>query len=217
MNVAPPAARPGGASLHLMTQSAQILPLFPLHTVLFPGGRLPLKVFEARYLSMVSACVRDDASFGVCLIVAGGEVGEAAVPHAVGTEARVVDIERASSGVFDVLVEGRRRFRLRDHEVEHGLLRGEVEWLPQPPVTPIPAELANLVPLLERVVREMGERAPLPHRFDDADWVGARYAEILPIPLIAKQKLLEMDDAVSRLEIVQTYLDQRGLFDPPES
>ena len=208
---------PAGASLHLMTQSAQILPLFPLHTVLFPGGRLPRKVFEARYLSMVSACVRDDASFGVCLIVAGGEVGEAAVPHAVGTEARVVDIERASSGVFDVLVEGRRRFRLRDHEVEHGLLRGEVEWLPQPPVTPIPAELANLVPLLERVVREMGERAPVPHRFDDADWVGARYAEILPIPLIAKQKLLEMDDAVSRLEIVQTYLDQRGLFDPPES
>lgn len=196
-----------------MPQSGQILPLFPLHTVLFPGGRLPLKVFEARYVSMVSACVRDNATFGVCLIVAGGEVGEAAVPHAIGTEAGVVDIERASNGVFDVVVEGLRRFRLRDHEVEHDLLRAKVEWLPQLPITPIPPPLANLVPLLERVVRELGERVPFPHRFDDGEWVSARYAEILPVPLIARQKLLEMDDVISRLEIVQAYLDQHGLFD----
>ena len=199
-----------------MSQSIQLLPLFPLHAVLFPGGRLPLKVFEARYVAMVSGCVRDDTGFGVCLIAAGGEVGEAAVPHAVGTEARVVDIERASNAVFDVVVEGRRRFRLRDHEVEHDLLRGEVDWLPQPPPTAIPAAQASLVPLLERVVRDMGERIALPHRYDDAGWVGARYAEILPIPLIARQKMLEMDDVVSRLEIVQKFLGQRGVFDLPE-
>ncbi len=199
-----------------MSLSAELLPLFPLHAVLFPGGRLSLRVFEARYVSMVSACVRDETPFGVCLIAAGGEVGEAAVPHAVGTEARVVEIERVSDAVFDIVVEGGRRFRLLDHEVEHDLLCGEVEWLPPPPPpTPIPAAQANLVPLLERVVRDMGERVALPHRFDDAEWVGARYAEILPIPLIARQKLLEMDDVVSRLEIIQKYLDQRGLFDLP--
>lgn len=201
--------------VHRMSQSAQLLPLFPLHAVLFPGGCLSLRVFEPRYVSMVSACVRDEAPFGVCLIAAGGEIGEAAVPHAVGTEARVSSVERASDAVFDIVVAGGRRFRLLDHEVEHDLLRGEVEWLPPPPPTPIPSALANLVPLLERVVRDMGERVALPHRFDDAEWVGARYAEILPIPLIARQKLLEMDDVVSRLEIMQKYLDQRGLFDLP--
>ena len=89
---------------------------------------------------------------------------------------------------------------------------GEVEWLPPLPATPLPEAQTNLIPLLERIVRDLGERVPQPHLFDDAEWVGARYAEVLPIPLLARQKLLELDDVVSRLEIIQQFLDQRNLL-----
>jgi Lon protease-like protein len=192
------------------------LPLFPLQTVLFPGGRLALKVFEARYMDMVSTCLREGSTFGVCLIAAGSEVGEAAVPHTVGTEARIVSVDASTMGLMEVVVGGERRFRLHDHSVGKGqLLTGEVEWLPAIPHLPVPDAQANLIPLLERIVADMGERIAQPYRFDDAEWVGARYAEVLPIQSLARQKLLELDDVVSRLEIVQQYLDQRGLLTPP--
>jgi len=192
------------------------LPLFPLQTVLFPGGRLALKVFEARYMDMVSACLREGTNFGICLIAAGSEVGEAAVPHTVGTEARIVSVDAGTVGMMDVVVQGERRFRLHDHSVGKGqLLSGEVEWLPAIAHQPVPDAQANLIPLLERIVADMGDRIARPYRFDDAEWVGARYAEVLPIQSLARQKLLELDDVVSRLEIVQQYLDQRGLLTPP--
>ena len=198
-----------------MTQIPDTLPLFPLQTVLFPEGRLALKVFEARYIDMVSTCLREDASFGVCLIAAGSEVGEAAVPHPVGTEARIVNADSVTPGLLDIVVSGARRFRLVDHAVDRGqLLRGDVVWLPDAPHTAVPAAQANLIPLLRRIVKEQGARVAAPYRFDDAAWVGARYAEVLPIPELARQKLLELDDVVSRLEIVQQYLDQRGLLAP---
>jgi len=192
------------------------LPLFPLQTVLFPGGRLALKVFEARYMDMVSACLREGTNFGICLIAAGSEVGEAAVPHTVGTEAHIVSVDAGTVGMMDVVVGGERRFRLHDHSVGKGqLLTGEVEWLPGIAHQPVPDAQANLIPLLERIVTDMGDRIARPYRFDDAEWVGARYAEVLPIQSLARQKLLELDDVVSRLEIVQQYLDQRGLLTPP--
>jgi Lon protease-like protein len=160
------------------------LPLFPLQTVLFPGGRLALKVFEARYM-----------------------------PHTVGTEARIVSVDADTPGVMDIVVSGERRFRLHDHSVGKGqLLSGEVEWLPPIAHQPVPDAQGNLIPLLERIVADMGSRIATPHRFEDAEWVGARYAEVLPIQALARQKLLELDDVVSRLEIIQQYLDQRGLL-----
>ncbi len=192
------------------------LPLFPLQTVLFPHGRLALKVFEARYIDMVSACLRDGSTFGVCLIAAGSEVGEAAIPHTIGTEANIVSADVDTPGMINIVVSGERRFRLHDHTVDKGQqLVGEVEWLPPIAHQPVPDAQANLIPLLERIVTDMGDRIATPYRFDDAEWVGARYAEVLPIQALAKQKLLELDDVVSRLEIVQQYLDQRGLLVPP--
>ncbi|ANQ86981.1 ATP-dependent protease La [Azoarcus olearius] len=189
------------------------LPLFPLNTVLFPDGLLPLRVFEARYMDMVTRCLRDGASFGVCLIAAGPEVGDAAIPHAVGTEALIEQWGMAEPGVLSIVVRGGRRFRIEDHEVERdGLLTGTVRWLAQPAPEAVPAGQAELLPLLKAIVGELGDRLPEPHRFDDAAWVGARYAEVLPIPLVARQKLLELDDVVSRLEIVQQFLHQRGLL-----
>lgn len=189
------------------------LPLFPLNTVLFPGGLLPLRIFEARYMDMVTRCLREDAAFGVCLIAAGPEVGEAAIPHPVGTEARIEQWEMTEPGVLSIVVRGHRRFRIEDHEVERdGLLVGTVRWLAEPAAVPVPPGQAELLPLLKAIAGELGDRLPEPHRFDDAAWVGARYAELLPIPMVARQKLLELDDVVSRLEIIQQFLQQRGLL-----
>lgn len=190
------------------------LPLFPLNTVLFPDGVLPLRVFEARYMDMVTRCMREGSSFGICLIAAGPEVGEAALPHPVGTEARIEHWEMDEPGVLSIIVRGARRFRVVDHEVERdGLLNGEVVWLPEPASQPVPAAQADILPLLQVLAAEAGDRMPQPHRFDDAAWVGARYAEMLPIPAAARQRLLELDDVVSRLEIMQRYLRQHGLLD----
>ena len=190
------------------------LPLFPLNTVLFPDGLLPLRIFEARYMDMVTRCMRAGSSFGICLIAAGLEVGETAMPHEVGTEARIENWDMTEPGVLSIMVRGARRFRVVDHEVERdGLLNAEVAWLAEPPSQPVPDAQADILPLLKVLAAEAGERMPPPHRFDDAAWVGARYAELLPIPALARQRLLELDDVHSRLEIMQQFLQQHGLLD----
>jgi Lon protease-like protein len=189
------------------------LPLFTLNTVLFPDGLLPLRIFEARYMDMVTRCMREGSSFGVCLIAAGQEVGETALPHEVGTEARIENWDMTEPGVLSIMVRGARRFRVVDHEVElDGLLNGEVEWLDELPVQPVPEAQAEILPLLKVLAAEAGDRMPQPHHFDDAAWVGARYAELLPIPALARQRLLELDDVQSRLEIMQQFLQQHGLL-----
>ena len=191
----------------------QRLPLFPLKTVLFPEGVLPLRVFEPRYMDMVTRCMREGTSFGVCLIAAGEEVGETAVPHPVGTEAHIEQWDMEQPGLLSLLTRGGRRFRVLDHEVErNGLLVAEVRWLEEPAPQPMPNAQLDLLPLLQTIVAELGDRLPPPHRFEDAGWVGARYAELLPIPLRAKQSLLELDDVLSRLEILQQFLRDQGLL-----
>ncbi len=196
-----------------MTPLPDRLPLFPLKTVLFPGGVLPLRVFEARYMDMITRCMREDASFGVCLIAAGEEVGETAVPHPVGTEARIEQWDMAQAGVLNLLTRGGRRFRIEDHEVErNGLLVAQVRWLDEPPPAAVPETQAELTVLLRSIVAELGERLPPPHHFDDAAWVGGRYVELLPMPLLAKQKLLELDDPLGRLVTLQQYLREHGLL-----
>lgn len=190
------------------------LPIFPLHTVLFPGGVLPLKIFEQRYMNMAKDCLRHETPFGVCLIAAGAEVGAPALPHAVGSSARVAVWDMPQLGVLRVTARGGRRFRIlsRDADAE-GLIRARVEWLAEQPEQPIPSQHAALLPLLRAVVAEAGdERMPQPHAFDDAAWVGYRFAEVLPIPLAARQKLLELDDSLGRLEIIQTFLQQKGVL-----
>ena len=192
------------------------LPLFPLNTVLFPGSRLPLKVFEARYMDMVRNCMRESSAFGVCLIAEGNEVGAPAVPHDVGTSAHIVEWDMAQLGVLHVAARGEQRFRILHRAAQpDGLIRAVVSWLDESPVTAIPEHFADIVPLLRAVVSDAGVDAmPEPHDFDDANWVGYRYAEILPIPPKAKQKLLELEDPLLRLSILREFLLQRGLLKP---
>lgn len=194
-------------------EATSVLPLFPLHAVLFPGGVLPLRIFEARYMDMVSRVMREDACFGVCLIAAGKEVGEAALPRLVGTEAHIDGWDMPQPGMLHIQVRGGRRFAITDHEVEaDGLLLGTVGWLVEPPPVAVPTAQGDLVALLRQIMADRPEIQPGPGDFDDAAWVGARLAEILPIPLDAKQALLELTDWVSRLEIIQRFLRQRGVL-----
>ena len=189
------------------------LPLFPLNAVLFPGGTLPLRVFEQRYMTLVKDCLKRESTFGLCLIAEGAEVGAPAVPHKVGTQARIVAWDMTQPGILNITVRGEARFRILSSEAgREGLLQARVEPIAAEPEMPVPEALAALVPLLQAMAADAGaERLPPPHRFDDAAWVGYRFCELLPIPAIARQKLLELEDPISRLEIVFKFLAQRNL------
>ena len=188
--------------------SAHRLPLFPLHTVLFPGGVLPLRVFETRYLDMVSDCLRNDHGFGVCLIRAGREVGTAPDCHGLGTLARIRDWDRTPEGLLLITAEGERRFRITEQTVRADqLIVAEVDYLDDPPPQPLPLEYARLARLLDALLDDLD--APyrdLPRRLDDAGWVGARLVEFLPLDPLEKQSLLEEGDVLARLAAVAAHL-----------
>lgn len=189
------------------------IPIFPLNTVLFPGGTLSLKVFEQRYLDMAAACMRNMVPFGVCLIASGKEVGETAVPHEIGTLAHIGQGDMPQLGILMLSVRGGRRFRLLSQSTQpDGLLRAQVELLSEPEYQTVPDEQQGLLPLLRKIVSDLGpEKMPEPHAFDDATWVGYRLTEAVPVQPLAKQKLLELNDPISRLEILFAYLSQRKL------
>ena len=183
-----------------MADSAEIA-LFPLNSVLFPGGPLPLRIFETRYTDMVRRCMREDAGFGVVLIRAGAEVGEVASTAEVGTLARIVDFYPLPDRLLGITCRGERRFRvLRRWRDGRGLNMAEVSWLEVPPPVAVPEEFHHLAELIRKVLPELGELYEgIEPRLDDADWVGCRLVEILPISLGDKQACLELDDPVARL------------------
>lgn len=184
------------------------LPIFPLGTVLFPGGILPLRVFETRYVDMTRDCLKNDHPFGVCLIREGREVGAPATPEAVGCIARIVDCDMQQLGVLSLRTRGEERFRiLASASTKQGLVVADIEPIAPEADAPVPEEYADCARLLQRIVAEQGETLfPGPHRFDSAKWVGYRLCEILPLPLPAKQKLLELDDAIERLSLLDRVL-----------
>jgi Lon protease-like protein len=178
------------------------LPLFPLNTVLFPGGALGLRIFEARYLDLVRDSARGDGTFGVCLIMRGQEAGEPALPAAVGTLARIVDFDTLPDGLLGISVEGSTRFRVMKSRIRsNGLVIGEVRPWPDEPEVPVPVELALLPAILERLAEQAGlswRNGPR-ERYDDASWVGFRLAELLPLGDTERQHLLEVTDPLERL------------------
>lgn len=178
------------------------IPLFPLNAVLFPGATLGLRIFEARYLDMLRECVRGEGVFGVCLIMAGQEAGEPALPAAVGTLARVVDFDTLPDGLLGISVTGDTRFRVLKSRVRgNGLVVGEVRHWPDEPGIAVPVEFSLLPAILERLAEQAalswrnGPRA----RYDDASWVGFRLAELLPLGDAERQHLLEVTDPLERL------------------
>jgi uncharacterized protein len=183
------------------------LPLFPLNTVLFPGGRLPLRIFEQRYMEMAKACLRDGSPFGVCLIREGAEVGAPATPVEVGCLARIGRWDMPQLGLLEITALGAQRFRIRERHVQpDGLALASFELLSEDQDSPIPDTCSGCVRLLERVIEQQAALFEPPHRLDSASWVSARLAELLPLPLTAKQELLELTDARTRLERLNSLL-----------
>ncbi len=185
------------------------LPIFPLQAVLFPGGAMSLRIFESRYLDMVRDCARDSTGFGVCLILEGREVGEPALPAAVGTVARIIDFCTLPDGLLGISAEGGERFQVATtHVRDNGLVHGEVRFWPAEPVVEVPAEHGLLATILERLLDQIGGAAARVERarLDDASWVGFRLAELLPLAQPEKQQLLQITDPMRRLVQLQHYL-----------
>jgi len=178
------------------------LPLFPLGTVLFPGGPLPLRIFEPRYIDMVGRCMRASTGFGVVLLVEGREAGGGAMTTAAtGTEASIVDFNRLDDGLLGLTCVGRERLRiLRAWRQEDGLNLAEVEDLPADPPAVVPEHCAHLPEALRRLYPELEPiyRWVTP-RWDDAGWIGNRLAELAPLEPSVKQTLLELEDPLERL------------------
>ena len=212
------------------------LPLFPLRTVLFPGGVLPLRVFETRYVDMVRACMKTDTPFGVVAIRSGAEVGAAAKPYQVGTHAHIVEWDMPELGVLLLQTRGGARFRILETRRQNNqLLEALTEQLPDEEAdvnAGVNADasgasdhaLAVCSRVLRVVIEELMERAsaeaggalvnpfPEPHQLDHAGWVANRWCEMLPIDLEEKQTLLEIADDAERILQVEAYLQQNGVI-----
>ena len=196
-----------------------MLALFPLQTVLFPGGLLSLKVFEARYLDLISACLRERSEFGIVALRLGTEVQKAGTKidiETTGVRAELIDVDSAQPGILQVRCRGNARFEIESREQQPGGL-----WVARTRAVPGDTEVAPSEALVGTVrglasaigaLKAQGNEPFLqPYRFDDAGWVANRWCEILPIPLAAKQKLMELPDPMARLQLVDEYLRTKGV------
>jgi len=191
------------------------LPLFPLQVVLFPGAVLWLKVFEARYLDLMSRTLREKQPFGVVCLKQGHEAGRTTQPiemESVGVLARLDEVDAEQTGILRARCTGMQRFRrtASPSQLANGLWVCPVSVLPDDPLRmPGPAMLPT-VQALAGAIKTLAEqgRTPFaePYRLDDAGWVANRWCELLPVPLAAKQKLMELDDPVIRLSLVDGFL-----------
>ncbi len=185
-----------------MAAENSVIPLFPLHTVLFPGGPLPLRIFETRYTDMVRRCMREERPFGVVLIDEGDEAGEVATTATVGCSARIVDFFKLKDGLLGISCIGGRKFRVRRVWREHdGLNMAEVDWLPEEAALPLPASCAILRATVQSALEDLeAQYTHVERKLDDAAWIGGRLTELLPLAPGDKQSLLEMDDPLERLD-----------------
>jgi len=197
------------------------LPVFPLSTVLFPGGVLPLRIFEARYLDMVRQCMRQDTPFGVCLLINGREVGAPAEHETIGCLAHIHDWDMQQAGVLQIRTVGSTRFRIEQRRLaSDGLIRADAVGIDDDADVPVPAEHTECRALIRRLVEEVERREPdakaraiaAPYRVDTAGWVANRLAECLPIAGPAKHALMALDDPLARLAAVHRWLKQNQVL-----
>lgn len=205
--------------------SEQWIALFPLNTVLFPEGVLPLRVFETRYIDMVRACMKSNTSFGVVAIQSGAEIGEVATPYSVGTIAHITEWDMPELGVLLIQTRGGDRFRILETRLlPSQRLEARIDFIPIEPVVDggdnlkVCAEVLNVVIHdIERRAREDQEPqfiAPFsePYELNNPAWVANRWCEILPIPLVEKQRLLEMQDVSMRLQTIEDFLHEHKVI-----
>ena len=183
------------------------IPLFPLRSVLFPDGHLPLRIFEQRYLDMVRECARNDIGFGVCLVLDDG--GTHPQTARIGTLARIHDWYTYEDGLLGITATGASRFMIENTRIrDNGLMLGEVIWLPEAAETEVPESCALLTTLTARFMEKLASHYPNyhPDLLDDASWVGYRLSEWLPFKHDERQRLLEITDPLDRLQVLMDSL-----------
>ncbi|OUD14385.1 LON peptidase substrate-binding domain-containing protein [Thioflexithrix psekupsensis] len=182
------------------------VPLFPLHTVLFPGGIVPLRIFEPRYLDMVSHCLRTDSPFGVCLIQEGSELDHQVQIHDTGTLAKIIHWDRRADGLLGIDAQGQQRFRvLSRRTLSNQLIEARVKLLADDPVQELPHLFEELADILAHLLKQLDKHycSLLNIDYRSANWVSHRLSELLPLPLKQRQQLLELDNALKRLVLLQ--------------
>jgi Lon protease-like protein len=183
--------------------------LFPLNTVLFPGGLLPLRIFETRYVDMVGGCMRQQGVFGVVLIVDGNDTSSLVSIAEVGTSARIVDFQTQPDGLLGLLCRGERRFRVGQRRQQaDGLNRANIEWIDDAPLTPLDPQFQPLVSVLRKVMASLASIGRfIEPNYEDASWVSHRLAEFLPLEPPWQQRLLEIDDPNMRLGLLAPLIE----------
>jgi Lon protease-like protein len=208
------------------------LPLFPLGSVLYPGGLLPLRIFEVRYLDMIGKCHKNGAPFGVVALTAGSEVrkAESGKPTgdgfateefcATGTLATITEFSAPQSGLMVIRCVGAQRFNIKSREkLKHGLWIADVERIDEDMSVAVPDDLKGCANALGKLIKSLQDRSipddqmPLlpPYQLDDCSWVANRWCELLPLPLELKQRLMELDNPLVRLELVSDILERTGI------
>jgi uncharacterized protein len=184
------------------------IPLFPLETVLYPGGLLPLRIFEPRYIDMVSESLRDETPFGIVPIKYGREVGS--TPHffRVGTIASIASWDQGDDGLLHIEVLGSKLFRVTNHNIRvNRLLIGDVDYLDEQSDAAIPQQFEYLRGLLNDVFdNNLGQTPRDARQMDSALWVAHRLAEVLPLDISHKVDILNSTDGAHKLSLIDTYL-----------
>ncbi|MEO7496055.1 MAG: LON peptidase substrate-binding domain-containing protein [Massilia sp.] len=202
--------------------SAISLPLFPLSTVLFPDGALPLQIFEVRYLDLIGKCIAEASPFGVVMLTQGSEVRTPLGKElfaAAGTLASVQETTAAAPGLLQVVCRGASRFRVLSSELlVTGLWMCQAELVPDDLAVRIPSELQGAADALDRVLASLRDVPPQrwpvlpPFRLDDCGWVANRWCDLLPLPVTLKHSMLMLDNPLIRLELMHDLLDDHGLL-----
>lgn len=197
------------------------LAIFPLSTVLFPGGVLPLRIFEVRYMDMVRECMKHGTPFGVCRITHGSEAGVPAEHEAIGCLATISHWDMEQLGLLHIRTVGTQRFRVLDERLgENALVRANIELIDDDPPAELPDDFEPCVDIVRKLVERIARDEPEtckravaePYVFDSASWVGNRLCEFLPLDGGVKQKLMELDDPLERLRQVHCILQQRNIL-----
>lgn len=197
------------------------LAIFPLSTTLFPGGVLPLRIFEARYMDMVRECMKEDRPFGVCQIMRGAETGSPATHERIGCLARITQWDMQQLGLLHIRVVGAQRFAITSSWVEkNSLIRSRIDLLDDDPLVGVPRDLYCCRDLVRRLVAQLEADEPSaerrlvasPYQYESASWIANRLCEFLPIAPGAKQKLLELDEPVARLYLVKQFLERERIL-----
>ena len=185
------------------------IPLFPLPAVLFPGGYLPLRIFEQRYIDMVRDCSIRGSCFGVCLVNNSEGENRPATHLSIGTTAEICDFSTLEDGLLGIVAQGSQRFFIQNTRMlDNGLLMAEVNILAESTTIDVPEEYSVLSLLAQRFMEQVGGNYPSfqPADLQDANWVGCRLSELLPLENNERQILLEITEPLERLQVLLEVL-----------